>query len=307
MFLNPNQTAELLRIVDVYSVTFLANTVGTDILTDGDKTILKNAGFSTAQISNATTQASQAFKFGMLSMALGDNAAKSMTYEKFKGYLRSGKFFPLSNLEQNALQRVKQQIAGETRRLSGDMKSDLERKMVVVDRGRPVHSKTVMSAAKRAIEDRKSVSQLASEIGELTGKWHRDIGRMSDYVMHDAFNEGRVAQIDRGSGKVYFDVYPGACKYCVKLYLTSGVGTQPKVFDTSELRANGSNVGRKQANWKATIGPVHPWCRCTANELPDGYVWDDKKASFVPDPNFRRKVNRRSKVSVTVDNETTEI
>lgn len=308
MFLTPNQIADLLRIVQTYSVSFLANTVGTDILTTEDKRLLRSAGFSTADIDNATTDTAQAFKFGMISMALGDAQSKAMTYDQFKKYLKSGQFFPLSKLEQAALQRIKQQMANETRRLTGNMQRDIERKLVVVDQGRPVHSEGVLTAAKRAIRDRQSVAQFAGELGKLTGQWDRDMGRMADYVMHEAFNEGRASQAARGTGKVYFDVYPGACKHCIRLYLTAGVGSDPKIFTIDEIRANGSNAGRKQSEWKATIGPVHPWCRCTINEVPDGFIWNPVTRDFsTPDPQWQRRVRRRSRVSVTVGDETTEI
>ena len=308
MFLSPNQIAELLQIVNVYSTTFLANAVGTDILTDADKVVLRNAGFSTADINNATTNAAQAFKFGMISMALGDNASSTMTYAQFKKHLSSGRFFPLSKIEQSALQRIKYQIANETRRLTGNMQRDIERKMVVIDQGRAVHSETVLNAAQRAIKDRQSVAQLAGELGKLTEQWNRDMGRIADYVLHEAFNEGRVSQIARGSGKVYFDVYPGACKHCIRLYLSAGVGSEPIIFSVADIRMNGSNAGRKQNEWKATIGPVHPWCRCTATEVPNGMIWDPVTRSFTkPDPNWQRRVQRRSRVNVTIDGETTEL
>lgn len=308
MFLTTNQISELLQTVNIYSASFLATTIGTDILTDADKLVLKNAGFSTSSIDNASTNAALAFKFGMLSMALGDNVAKSMNYDQFKKHVSSGKFFPLNKVEQSSLERIKYQIANETRRLTGNMQRDIEQKLVVIDKGRPVHSVGVLSAAQKAIEDRKSVAQLAGELGKLTGQWDRDMGRISDYVLHDAFNEGRVAQINKGSGKVYFDVYSGACKHCIRLYLTGGIGSEPIIFNIDTLRNNGSNVGVKQINWKATIGPIHPWCRCTATEVPDGMVWDPVTRSFTkPDPKWERKVQRKSKVRVTIGDEITEL
>lgn len=306
-FLTPSQINELLGIVDKYSITFLAHTVGTDILTKEDKRLLQSVGVSVKDINNATTNTAQAFKFGMLSMALG-SSAKTMTYDQFKKYLSSGKFFPLSEVEQAALNRVKYSMGAELKRLSGNMKSDIERKIVVIDQGKAIHSGTVLSATQKAIEDRKSVGQLALEIGELTGQWNRDLGKIADYVMHEAFNEGRVAQINKGTGKVYFDVYPGACKYCVKAYLTGGIGSEPKIFTLKQLRDNGTNIGKKPDAWQATISGVHPFCRCTANEFEEGYIWDPVTRTFtIPDPNRKRKVERKSKVGVTVNGKTTVI
>ncbi len=51
------------------------------------------------------------------------------------------------------------------------------------------------------------------------------------------------------------------CPDCRRLFLEDGA---PRVFPLSELRANGTNVGVKRANWKPVLGPVHPWC------LPEG-------------------------------------
>lgn len=50
------------------------------------------------------------------------------------------------------------------------------------------------------------------------------------------------------------------CPDCVRLHLTAGPGSPPRIFKLSELQANGTNVGKKRAAWKAVIGPVHPWC-----------------------------------------------
>ena len=47
-------------------------------------------------------------------------------------------------------------------------------------------------------------------------------------------------------------------------------------------------------------------CRCTANEVPEGYVWDEKTQSFTQ-PKQERKVQRASKVTVTVNNKKTVI
>ncbi len=308
MFLTSAQIAELLQIVNIYSTTFLANTVGTEILTPEDKLLLRSQGFSLDQVNNASTDTAQAFKFGLISMALGDSTAKSMTYSQFKSHLKSGRYFPLSDVEKGALTRVKQQVANETRRLSGNMQRDIENSLVTIDRGRPVHSKGVLSAAQETIKNRESVAQLAGDLGRLSGQWDRDLGRMADYVLHDAFNEGRLAGIERGNGKVYFDVYPGACKHCIRLYLSAGPQSEPIIFTPDELRANGSNAGKKVDQWKATIGPIHPWCRCTASEKPEGFSWNPVTRDFSnPDPSFERRVRRRSRVNVTVGDTTTEI
>lgn len=37
---------------------------------------------------------------------------------------------------------------------------------------------------------------------------------------------------------------------------------EPRLYQLSELIANGTNVGKPKSAWKAVIGPTHPNCRC---------------------------------------------
>lgn len=309
MLFTPSQIEEILLIVDKYTVTFLAHTVGVDILTPQDRLILTNAGFDLKTLSQfANLNVEQAFKFGLLSDALGDPIAKNMAYPQFKKFLESGRFVPLNKMEQGAVDSLKYQTASEVKRNAAGIKSNIEQTLVRIDKNnRAIHSEKVIVAAENAIRDRKSVTQFGLEIGKATGKWNKDLGKIAEYVMHEAFNEGRLASIKRKGSKVYFNVYPGACGHCSRVYLTAGPGSEPKIFEIAELIANGTNIGRIAKEYKPTIGPVHPFCRCTICEFREGYVWNPATQAFSTPGPFKRKVERKSKVTVTVDGKTTTI
>lgn len=100
--------------------------------------------------------------------------------------------------------------------------------------------------------------------------------------------------------RVYKEVYPGACRFCLNLYTTAGAGSKPRIFKLSELIQNGDNIGRKSKDWKPVVGPVHPFCRCSTRYIPDNYVWDDKLQTFVPPKDYKSKVERKSKVTIIV-------
>lgn len=275
MRLTPQQIDELLGILDKYTWTFLAHHVGTDILTDSQKLYLQTVGVSVGQLTRTAYNVEHAYKFGILSDAIGDAAAKKMTYDQLKSYIESGKSFALSSIEQSALQSLKYNTASEVLKLGEKIKSEIKNQLVHADlkRNTVQHSSIVMDAAKKAIEERKYINEVVSEIGRKTGQWNKDLGRISDYVLHQAFDEGRAANVTRNygdNGLVYKDVYPGACSHCIKAYLTGGIGSMPKLFKISDLRANGTNVGRKAQDWLPVIGPLHPWCRCTLNPAPEG-------------------------------------
>jgi len=128
--------------------------------------------------------------------------------------------------------------------------------------------------------------------------------------MQDIFNRGRAEQIksDKGSDVlVYKEVYPKACRHCIRLYLTNGVGSQPKLFSLQELEDNGTNIGLKVNDWKPTISPCHPHCRCDLNYLPKDYVWDEEKKRFDVPKNYTPKVARTSKVKITVGDKVFEV
>ena len=66
----------------------------------------------------------------------------------------------------------------------------------------------------------------------------------------------------------------------MKHYLDGGLGSAPKVFRLDELKANGTNVGRKAAEYQPVVGPLHPWCRCTLERVPFGFTMADYKSGL---------------------------
>jgi hypothetical protein len=321
MLFTPHQINEILSVLNKYVLTFVAHRVGTNVLSINDETVLRQAGIDLSSITANQSNITQAFKFGLLSQALQDNAVRSMTYLQFKEYLAKGRMFKLTALENSALANLQAQTYRDVLGLGSRIQTSIGNMLVNANRqaNTVTHHKIVTDAAKQAIIDRRGVTSVISEIGHATAAWHKDLGRIADFVMHTAFDEGRSIQIAKVNGDnalVYKDVYAGACPHCQKAFLTGGVGSIPKLFKLSDLRMNGTNVGRKVAEWKPVIGPLHPWCRCTLMNVPNGFtltdlqngLWEWNGTDFVRvEGTYVRRVQRRSKVKVTVNGETTEI
>jgi len=105
--------------------------------------------------------------------------------------------------------------------------------------------------------------KLASDLGHDTGEWRRDLKRVAATEMQRAFQEGVAHGLKEKHGPsalVFKRPNPDACDACVKLHLTAGRGSPPRLFFLSELIDNGSNVGRRKRDWKPVVGTVHPWC-----------------------------------------------
>ena len=125
---------------------------------------------------------------------------------------------------------------------------------------------------------RSTVDRQASDIGHLTGDWTRDLQRIVQTESHNAVNSGvaeswieqedQAAQREERSTNevlVFKLPRPDACRYCNGLYLDGGI---PRIFHLSSLRANGTNVGKRRADWMPVEGATHPWCGCTIHRVP---------------------------------------
>ena len=289
-----NQIEELLRLISYHQTLFIAKTIGSDVLSESDLKILKENGIHPERFKEIPIL-HQAFKFGVLAQALGDKAAV-LSYDDFKEYIKKGKFIPLTKPENLALQRVKFQAYKDIKALGNKFGDNL-------------YQRIIEKESSSAVENRKTVRELVLELASKTDDWERDFGRISDYIMHSSYEEGRVAYISSLYGSdslIYRDVYPGACKYCVGLYLTAGIGSQPKLFKLSEIQANGTNIGLKPVDWKPVINSTHPHCRCTWNNLPSGYVWNQRKGIFEAPP-VENKIGRKAKIKISIGDKKYEV
>lgn len=317
MILTPTQVDELLKVLDKYCFSFIAHHVGVSILSEEQQELLESSGVILKHIKRTVYNVEHAYKFGIISDSI--KGSKVMNYTQLKEYLSKGKFFKLTAVETSALESLKYQTAVDVVRLNNRIKDDISQKLVQADKvaHSVKHHKIVTESAMKAIRNKKYVTEVVSDIGRSTGVWNRDLGRISDYVLHTAFDEGRADAAQRQHGEdalIYKDVYPGACISCTKLYLTGGVGSQPILFKLSELKENGTNIGRKQDEWKPVVGPTHPYCRCTINQAPGGismefltegrWLWNGSTFERAPTIVPRRV---RPKAKVQIGNKTIEV
>ena len=141
---------------------------------------------------------------------------------------------------------------------------------------------TVKKVVPDAVAEHTERYKVIQQLREQSGDWARDWHRVAHTEMWDAKVMGEAnAIIDnespvskKGSETLVFKrPGPNACAQCKKHYLESD-GITPKVFRLSDLMANGTNYGKKTADWKPTVGILHPNCMCPLSVMPDGYHFD---------------------------------
>jgi len=130
---------------------------------------------------------------------------------------------------------------------------------------RQKHEEEIRDAVTMNTWKRESWRKIITDITDKTGDYARDYGRIAATEKQRAMQEGQSRALTKRFGspkkvRVAKQPAPDACEHCVALHLTAGRGSVPKIFTLAELTANGTNVGRKARDWRAVVGPVHPWC-----------------------------------------------
>lgn len=174
---------------------------------------------------------------------------------------------PHSTEEKHAMEWARRNAGMHIRNLGASIAHDVATAISEEDAEiRKRYVETVKDKTTENIKRRESWRKLASEIGHATGDWSKGLGRIAATERSRAVQEGTVAGLKEREKKPAKKIFvarvptPDACDDCVRLHLTAGRGSKPKIFPLSQLEANGSNVGRKRAQWKAVVGPAHPWC-----------------------------------------------
>lgn len=305
--LNQQQIQELIEIIDQQNTIFIAQHIGWDVLLPNDQQKLIDLGFSEDNIAQLN-YSELAFKFGMLS-EVAKERAKHFKYKDFKKFVKSGKYVPLSSVELAVLNNVQSHLYSDIKGLGNKIQGDINNILIEVDKKqRSQYESILRGEITQAVSNRETVKDVVSRLGHATGDWSRDFGRIADYVLHDAYDRGRAVSIkkytDEEDPSVYKDVYDGACKHCIGLYRNKD--GSPKVFNLSQLESNGSNIGRKAVDWLPVLGSTHPHCRCSINYVPKDSQWNYKNNSFEL-KRTKRKVNRKSKITLKIGDDTIKI
>lgn len=303
MIFTPQQIQELLELIEYQYTYFGAKFLGTDPLTPEDKSLLKKYGIDISKISG-TNYVETAYKFGILSNALSKKEIQGIKYNDFKKWIRQGGNIPLSQSEKMTVEYLKRRSFSHLKNLGSKISSDTYQMLLEQDdKRRKQTEKLIRKELSEGMLNRRSNKEIMLNLGHKTGDWLRDWDRIVETEMHTVMEEGRADDIQRRNPDedplVFKQVQNSACRWCIKSYFTDGLGSKPRIFKLSELRNNGTNIGKKVSDWLPVICSHHPFCRCSLMELPKGFEWDDEKKMFVL-KKVEKKIERKSKVYITI-------
>jgi hypothetical protein len=311
MIFTPKQIQELLDLIEFNHIMFGVEFLGKEPLEPKDVDLLHQFGVEIDDL-DEESYVEIAYKFGVISKAIGDPATSKMKYNDFKKWIRSGGYIPLSDQEKLTVSYLKRKSFSYLKKLGQIIGSNVIEILTNADNKRRYKvEKLIKKELSQGVENRKSFQEIMLNLGNKTGDWQRDWGRIVETELNSAYQEGRADDIQKNNpGKdplVCKIPRKTACRHCIQAYLTKGLGSQPRIFKLSQLRNNGTNIGLKVSDWKPVICSHHPWCYCELIEVPEGYVWNSEKQMFVPPENFVRKVERKSKIKITIGDKNYEI
>jgi len=265
MIFTPLQIEELLGIIDYHFLFTITTSFGVDVLSEKDKDVLRSFGVKLEDLGNVVTNYDKMYLLGKLTSVLSEKQASTLDYSDFLKYIKTGQYIPLNKFEQASLDVAKRKSYIYLKGLNDSAKKDFEK--IILDKEILVGSQyraAVKEELEKGVVERKALQSIVSDLGHRVNTWQHDWGRIVATEMQDIYNKGRLDTFRGEKGEdslVYKHTYDGACRHCIRLHLTKGIGSRPIVFKISELITNGSNIGKKVDDWKATVGPEHPFCR----------------------------------------------
>lgn len=277
----PDQIQEIMNIIRQNNLVYAIGSIGLEALPKDDIEYLKNRGINIDKLIVEMTPYEQAFYFGRLTTILGDERAKTLSYNDFITKVKKGELNPLSTTEEKMLNLAKNRTYNHITWLTINEQQDVNNIINEETRQMLEKQKIIKDEIALGVEQRKAYRRMSNDISKKLGDWQKNIDRIVETEYNNIFQEGRAAEME-SEQLVYKEVYDQACRHCISAYLTSGIGSKPKIFTLAQMTANGmNNIGRKVADWKPVLGSMHPFCRCLLKKVPDYSVWDEEKKDWV--------------------------
>ncbi len=276
MLITPEQLQEIRQIVADHHEALIADVLGREAVTPEQLRRLVDQGLITEEGDQPVDLAVDPYVLGQLLALAEQKRAANWSVEQLHAHLRKNPL-PLTETELQAVRMARERAGQYLRGLGNRVQTDVQAVLVEADAHlRERLRSEVRSATAQAIARRETARELRSELGWRTGDWTRDWDRIARTEQQAALREGQADALRRRYGPdvlVARIPMPDACAHCRELHL--GPDGQPRIFPLSVLTRNGTNVGRKVAEWRSTVGPVHPHCRCQTVRVPAGWGFDE--------------------------------
>ncbi len=235
-----------------------------------------------------TSLIKRAYEYGLLAGKQGPEQDETISLGAFMAFLNSAAS-SLSARDQSTIRDVTEHMVSHVNGMTLDLQRRFQKTLADADRHvRRLRDHAVAKITSEGAARREGVRDVAAKLRQATQDLRRDWTIFAATEMNNWIQEGKASAIRERSNEkdplIYKRPRPDACPYCKILYLEAD-GKTPRIFRLSDLVANGTNHGRKAnrpvltgsaaTEWRPVLDSVHPFCRCTLQELVAGYGFDD--------------------------------
>ena len=156
----------------------------------------------------------------------------------------------------------------------------------------------------------KGSQKLSSDLGHLTKCWDIDWLWIVHHIIQDYVNVSIALNLLENKSYFIYKYIPN--KYysaAENIYLENVITRKPKVLNINEIIKNGHGLKANPSKFLPVISATlwggysnEYWDETEIIGIPDGYIWHDEKMMFIPAKRIKQKVERKSKVIVTIGN-----
>lgn len=259
MLISKTALEKIKNIIERNYHSLLVSVVGPHVLSEEEIRVLKNAGYAVPE------------KPSMLSLIYYNNVLNDLvsttgplTVSEMEEQQRN---VPTEPHQLVAEEHLNENFAQSVEKLKASVQASIEG--IVRDHNFTYRNKELQNSERvKAVEGllrQSSIAGLKSALRDYSRDVAGDWERIAITETANALGLGSVDRVieankDRDLDEVYVYRIPvndaRLCKYCRKFYLDAD--ETPAVYRLSTLLNNGSNYGKKAADWKAVATATHP-------------------------------------------------
>lgn len=280
--------------IKLYHLNFLFNYIGGNFLSEQEiKFLEKELGKDALNWENIPL-IEQIFAIGKISQKIGLKNTNKISRKDVLDWIKNNK-----NLNLKELNKVKAQTYLDTLGKQFSIEKDLRQEVLSKEKeGKKIKISDIYQSLKNKFED-----------------W-ANLKNSILYNSEDALNTGKIDEA-KDIKLTYCYKVPikdeKLCSSCKQAYLNSD--GSPRIYLVSQLEGYGSNIGKKQIDWKPTLSPLHPHCRCLLqfldvlpNTTLEDYEWNGSIYALKENKDKKdSRIKRKSKVKITIGSKEFEV
>lgn len=251
------------KIVDYYHSLFLAENIGYKSLPKEDRDLLKEKGYKNIEKKHEDLL-TLAYIFGKISVDSDPRILDKMNFQTLQQL--AGEKQNLTREDRYVIEHLKGGFYNDVKRANNRVKDNINSEIVRLNKDRRYYIRKKLKgkfSAKDFKADPELLNGLTKYLGGKQKEWNDHFDLITQFNFHLIAQQGHATALLEKYGNetmIWYKVHSTACIICKKLLLYPN--GKPRIFKLLDILSHGDNIGRKVADTRVIIGPIHVRCRC---------------------------------------------